>query len=214
MGRITVGTYLFDDGLQPGHSNDSDPHWHERPEKVTELQDVILHDAKDHNTRLVTCMVELSEEREKATVRQTTWKISGLAHFYHFWNWCFLSKINFLSNLMQESEALEGYIMSATIFMKHKYSVHSNLTEMCACMYVLGQHSTFAGWYRVQPGFCRSTLLSFATLAPPLQRRTASIEMNWKAVFFHAVGLNVLKFQSQECVSCHPPRPRGFTQTN
>lgn len=63
---LLQAAYLLDDGLQPRHGDDGDPHRHERAEEVAELQDVILHDAEDHDARLVTGMVELTEERKRA----------------------------------------------------------------------------------------------------------------------------------------------------
>ena len=52
-------TYLFDDGLESGHGDHRDPDRHERAQEVTELQDIVLHDAEDHDAGLVTGMVEL-----------------------------------------------------------------------------------------------------------------------------------------------------------
>ena len=51
--------YLFDDGLQSGHGDHRDPDGHQRAQEVTELQDIVLHDAEDHDARLVTGVVEL-----------------------------------------------------------------------------------------------------------------------------------------------------------
>jgi len=51
--------YLFDNGFESGHGDDSDPYRHERAEEVTELQHVILHDAEDYDAWLVTGMIKL-----------------------------------------------------------------------------------------------------------------------------------------------------------
>lgn len=56
---IGSDSYLFDDGFESGHGNDSDPYRHKWAEKITELQHVILHDAEDHNAWLVTGMIKL-----------------------------------------------------------------------------------------------------------------------------------------------------------
>lgn len=58
-----AAAHLLDDGLEPRHGDDGDPHRHERAEEVAELQDVVLHDAEDHDARLVAGVVELSEQR-------------------------------------------------------------------------------------------------------------------------------------------------------
>ena len=52
-------TYLFDDGLESGHGDHRDPDGHERAQEVTELQDIVLHDAEHHNAGLVAGVVEL-----------------------------------------------------------------------------------------------------------------------------------------------------------
>ncbi len=58
--------YLFDNGFESGHGDNSDPYRHERAEEVTELQHIILHDAEDHNAWLVTGMIKLFKgERRK-----------------------------------------------------------------------------------------------------------------------------------------------------
>lgn len=56
---IEYDLYLFDNGFESGHGDDSDPYRHERAEEVTELKHVILHDAEDHNAWLVTGMIKL-----------------------------------------------------------------------------------------------------------------------------------------------------------
>lgn len=56
---IEYDLYLFDNGFESGHGDDSDPYRHERAEEVTELQHIILHDAEDHNAWLVTGMIKL-----------------------------------------------------------------------------------------------------------------------------------------------------------
>lgn len=57
--------YLLDDGFKSGHGNDRNPDGHEGAEKITELEDIILHNAEHDNARLITGMVELQKERKK-----------------------------------------------------------------------------------------------------------------------------------------------------
>lgn len=54
-------TDLLNHRLQTSHGNDSDPYRHQGAQEITELKHVVVHDAENHNARLVTGMIELQE---------------------------------------------------------------------------------------------------------------------------------------------------------